>query len=201
MQRMLGIFQERYRVDHETGCWIWIGAKRECGGGIWYGVYNHIYAHRIAYELFKGSIPEGFVVDHRCSFGLCVNPDHLDAVSQTENVRRTVERGRNSARTRPTHCPRGHPYAGDNLYLRHGKHASCRTCQRDAMRRLRAKRRQPPKPHYNARKTHCKFGHEFTPENTHMLKHGERLCRICHNERSRLNRERKKLALTYTGPS
>lgn len=191
-------FEERIAVD-ASGCWRWTGAKRQCGGSLWYGVYHHVYAHRIAYELYREPIPNGFVIDHLCSVGLCVNPDHLQAITQSENVWWTILRGRNRPPPRPTHCPQGHPYAGDNLSLQNGgRHAVCRECARQATRRYRAKQPvQPKKVHYNARKTHCKFGHEFTPENTALLKAGERLCRTCHRERARANRAR--LGITAGG--
>jgi hypothetical protein len=51
---------------------------------------GNVRAHRIAYEMTKGLIPEGLVIDHLCRVHCCVNPDHLEAVTQLENVRRGV---------------------------------------------------------------------------------------------------------------
>jgi hypothetical protein len=86
----------RYAVD-EYGCWIWQGATyAKCYGGVrtrsgW------LLAHRVVYELVKGPIPQGLVLDHRCAVKKCVNPDHLEAVTCGENARRGRHR---------VHCPR-----------------------------------------------------------------------------------------------
>jgi hypothetical protein len=69
-------------------CWPWRGAKSDNGypnisvGG------STVYAHRVAYHLVKGPIPAGMIVDHGCGNRSCVRPDHLEAISQGENLRR-----------------------------------------------------------------------------------------------------------------
>lgn len=77
----------RSERDLDTGCVLWIGATK---GG--YGVIvidgRQRAAHRVAYELARGPIAEGLVVDHLCENKLCVNPEHLDLVTPGENVRR-----------------------------------------------------------------------------------------------------------------
>lgn len=83
------------KVDKQTdGCWIWSASRYVRRGG--YGQFNlngtAVKAHRIAYELVKGPIPDGLVLDHLCRVTACVNPDHLEAVTQQENTRRG-ERG------------------------------------------------------------------------------------------------------------
>lgn len=100
-------FSEKVRVDEETGCWIWVGAKGNGYGRFWDG-YRTLYAHRWAWETHRGLIPEGMELDHflmndpatrdRCSRA-CVNPDHLEVVSHGENARRSpfhAENGRSS---------------------------------------------------------------------------------------------------------
>lgn len=91
------------------------------------------YVHRWFYEWLVGPIPDGYEIDHLCFNTLCCNPAHLEAVTPSENRKRsrraTEQRGR-------THCPHGHPYSGHNLIVRRGKR-ECRTCvyTRNARRR------------------------------------------------------------------
>lgn len=78
---------------YETPCWIWQLATNDRGyGKSWrQGTGRHgrgISAHREAYEDRYGSVPEGLVVDHLCSQPNCVNPGHLEAVTQSVNARR-----------------------------------------------------------------------------------------------------------------
>lgn len=83
------------RVDKADaeGCWLWTGAV--VGDG--YGRFSHdLYAHRYAYELLVGPIPDGLHIDHLCRTPLCVNPAHMEPVTAAENNRRrsAAHRGR-----------------------------------------------------------------------------------------------------------
>ncbi len=103
-----------------------------------------MYAHRWAYEQARGAIPDGMHLDHLCRNTLCVNPDHLQAVTARENLRRGV--GFAGTNARKTRCPAGHPYSGDNVYIRPASGSRvCVTCrrQRDSARtpRGRSKKR------------------------------------------------------------
>lgn len=110
---------------------LWLkGTKDGRYGGFWLAGRT-IRAHRYAYVLAYGPIPEGLVIDHDrakgCVSTLCVAPDHLEAVTQGDNIRR----GNTGARMRKkTHCPQGHPYAGENLRLTPKGHRRCRSCAR-----------------------------------------------------------------------
>ncbi|MDD7930099.1 HNH endonuclease signature motif containing protein [Microbacterium thalli] len=71
-------------VEQRDGCWIWTGAVSTSG----YGRLGDDYAHRVSYVLAKGAIPAGLQIDHLCFQKLCINPEHLEAVTQAENLRR-----------------------------------------------------------------------------------------------------------------
>ena len=79
------------RIKKTETCWIWIGCVKKNGYGM-ANIYDHPpdNAHRISYKLFKGDIPKGMQIDHLCRFKACVNPDHLEMVTQKENHRRNI---------------------------------------------------------------------------------------------------------------
>lgn len=143
-----GVYKRKFRpikdrleekVEHRGGHWLWTGSTTSNGyGKIGAGEKRGwLLAHRVSYELFVGPIPTGLQVDHLCRVRNCVNPEHLEAVTHAENLRRG---------------------AG------------------------------PPKKRPWSLKTHCKHGHEFTPENTKQEPGGKR-CLTC---RRRIDRERKR---------
>jgi len=76
-----------YRID-ASGCWVWEGGKNSSGYGTLRvaGVTQQV--HRFYYERSVGPIPTALHLDHRCRNRLCVNPDHLEPVTKTENIRR-----------------------------------------------------------------------------------------------------------------
>lgn len=115
----------------KSGCWIWTGGKANGYGQFTALKRKQVKAHRFSYELLRGPIPVGLVLDHLCRTPACVNPDHLEPVTGDENILRGIGWG--------------------------------------------AK---------NAAKTHCKYGHKFTPETTktsirHSTGRPRRLCRVC----------------------
>lgn len=152
-----------HRVNKEGGipsynptlgsCWIWTGAKTTTG----YGNYGHgkcveqigsttRKAHRISFLLSGREIPGNLPLDHLCRVPLCVNPDHLEPVSDRTNVLRgeTIP----AANIAKTHCPQGHPYAGSNLEISPSNSRLCRTCRAAASAAQHARRKagQWPKP-------------------------------------------------------
>jgi hypothetical protein len=118
----------------KDGCWNWTGPTIVQGYGHFFcGVKSGKIArvHRLAYEVWKGPIPESLTIDHLCYNRLCVNPLHLEAVTRGENAGR--------AKRKITHCPKGHEYTIDNIKTtkRTNGERACLTCHRE---RERAKR-------------------------------------------------------------
>lgn len=76
-----------------NGCRIWLGASTPTGYGTFYGAWDiernkNGPAHRWAYIATYGSIPKGLQIDHLCNVRACVNPEHLEPVTASENIRR-----------------------------------------------------------------------------------------------------------------
>jgi hypothetical protein len=124
-------------IDINTGCWNWRGNLNNKGYGYLNSHGKHYLAHRISYELFVGEIPEGLTIDHLCRNRRCVNPSHLEPVTLRENILR----GENftAYQARQTHCKRGHPLFGSNLYISLQGNRRCRTCDK-MHQRLRCRR-------------------------------------------------------------
>jgi len=118
------------------GCWLWIGGRRnkQGHGGFWlHG--RTISSHVFSYEHFKGPLPKGYVPDHLCMTPPCVNPSHLEAVTQQVNTLRcpTAPAAINAKKT---HCPKGHAYTPENLILTCGRRI-CRACHTLKLARFR----------------------------------------------------------------
>lgn len=132
-------------------CWIWTACRiRSDYGSLSLGRRRTL-AHRAAYQFLVGPVPEGLELDHLCRTPACVKavadehgPAHLEAVTKSQNIRRGLGPQILGDRNRlKTHCPQGHPYAGDNLYVYDGKtHRSrmCRACMAAHSRRRGATR-------------------------------------------------------------
>ena len=113
-----------------AGCWIWTGAADRQGYGR-INVNGKIkLTHRVAYEFYVGKIPTGLELDHLCRNPTCVNPSHLEPVTRKVNTDRGLCAETHRKRfALITHCKRGHPLFGSNLYVapKH-KYRTCRTC-------------------------------------------------------------------------
>jgi len=117
-----------------TPCWIWHGAVTPDGYTRVWSNGRNIKAHVWMWEQQHGPLPEGLVLDHLCVVSNCVNPEHLEPVTQSENVKR-----RNA---RKTTCKHGHPWTAENTYVAHDGRRSCRACMRESQRRYQAKLRE-----------------------------------------------------------
>lgn len=112
--------------DAKSNCWVWRGARGRKGYGHFssHGAFPSKMAHRVAWLLLVGPIEEGLQLDHLCLNKACVNPDHLEPVTNQENMRRAVE-VRSS-------CRRGHPYDQVNTFYETSGKRGCRICREAA---------------------------------------------------------------------
>lgn len=117
-----------YTPEPNTGCWLWDKALNESGYGVVWVNDRMLRAHRVMYELEKGPIPPGLLLDHLCRVRSCVNPQHLEPVTALENSRRGDCGAYQKART---HCPQGHEYTTANTYRYRKGNRGCRTCNRE----------------------------------------------------------------------
>lgn len=128
-------------VEKSDGCWGWKMHKTRMGYGE-FTVYKmgKFRAHRVAWELYHDRrVPDGLVLDHLCRNKSCVNPHHLEAVTQQVNVLR------GTARATKTHCKRGHEFTPENTRYYKGPRIwrACRPCiriERAAYKRRRRAR-------------------------------------------------------------
>lgn len=121
------------------GCWYWMASRNWLGYGQWQPTARHKgtrLAHRWSYEFMVGPIPEGLVIDHLCGVRECVNPSHLEPVTQRENVLRSY-RTQASINAGKTHCKRGHEFTEANTLIYATGSRACRQCAIEKYQRTR----------------------------------------------------------------
>lgn len=171
---------------HKDGYWVATLHKD--------GARKNRMAHVLVLEAFVGPRPEGMETRH-----LDGNPknNRLENICWGTPVENAADKKRHG--TEPwsarTHCKHGHEFTEENTGRGPGGSRRCRECERIKDRRLYAKAKaNGAHPNIvNGEKTHCKHGHEFTPENTRMERNGtKRACRTCGKLREQARRARVK---------
>lgn len=120
-------------VSAANECWMWTGYSNGVGyGRTRMNGVDH-YVHRLVYEDRYGPASRGLQLDHLCRIRACCNPDHLEPVTQQENILRG--NGASARNARKTHCPEGHPYSPENTLRRANGDRRCRTCKQAEDRR------------------------------------------------------------------
>ncbi len=117
-----------------TGCWLYQGGLFENGYGQFYVDGKNVQAHRYAYKVFKGKLRKNRVIDHLCRRKQCVNPEHLEQVTNKVNTNRGER-----ANLLKMFCPKGHPYSKENTYYTKEKWRKCIACYRIKHPKLRRK--------------------------------------------------------------
>jgi hypothetical protein len=144
-------------IARSDGCWEWTGCLNSDGYGHMQVAGRVRSTHRLAYELIVGPIPQGLVLDHLCRNRACARPDHLEPVTNEENIRRgiwaraagigegggttTAGRIRKAPDFKKSTCSRGHPISPKTNYWTPRGVRRCLTCmtvERDRRRKARA---------------------------------------------------------------
>ena len=131
-------FTSKYKRT-ESGCWEWIAGCFADGYAGYSFEGKMVRAHRYSYECLVGPIPDGLVIHHSCRNIKCVNPDHLEAVTNRENL----IRGEGPVLIGKFHkskiqCPKGHMYSPSNTHIAPNGQRVCRECNRLRVARKRA---------------------------------------------------------------
>lgn len=114
------------KINFTDSCWLWGGnIQNGYGTASYMGKTGRV--HRITYTIIKGKIPEGLVIDHLCKVKNCVNPEHLEAVTQKENTLRGTSP--HAIYAKRTHCDKGHEFSMENTIVREDNNSRrCKIC-------------------------------------------------------------------------
>lgn len=131
--------EERFEssIDKSEDCWEWWGTIYNTGYGRFMVKKKQYLAHRWSYEHYVGPIPSGMVIDHLCRNRSCVNPEHLEPVTNEENLFRG--KGYRIMNGMDDSCIHGHKYTSENTYWEPNERTiRCRTCARERDRKRTA---------------------------------------------------------------
>lgn len=129
-------FASKVAVDADSGCWLWTAGKDSHGYAAFRVDGKQWGAHRWAYITIVGPVADHLKLDHECRTRHCVNPFHLEPVTNRENTIRGI--GPSAVNASRSECIRGHEFSTENTRIYKGSRV-CRTCERD---RSRARRNQ-----------------------------------------------------------
>lgn len=121
--------------EPNTGCWLWMGTitGQPYKYPFFWNGQKVVKAHRWIFEQTHGPIPADLVIDHICRVTVCVNPYHLRAVSQRDNVLCGFAPA--ALQHRRTHCIHGHEFNSANTYIHPKGRRQCKPCRREIDRR------------------------------------------------------------------
>lgn len=117
-------FWDKVDIKEPDDCWEW-----QAGFNGRYGSFNNGYAHRFSWELHNSKIPDGMYICHTCDNPKCVNPNHLFAGTQKDNMQDMVKKGRCYQLNSKT-CKHGHEWTDENTYHNPNGKRQCKTCRR-----------------------------------------------------------------------
>lgn len=128
-------------IQAESGsdCWIWKGCRNWANYGTMRKNGKNAFTHRIAWEIYKGEIPKGLFVLHRCDNPPCCNPEHLFLGTPQDNSRDMTAKGRHHYKLRAS-CRHGHPFTEENIFWYRGSRI-CRHCTKKRQLRFYLRRR------------------------------------------------------------
>jgi hypothetical protein len=125
--------EAKIHPEPNTGCWLWAGQIMSNGYGRITVKRKTTLLHRFVYNTLIGKIPSGLVIDHKCRIKCCCNPEHLEPVTNQENLARGVA-------ARP-YCKHGHLFDSTRTATGIGRFRNCKTCVRIHNQRQYAKRK------------------------------------------------------------
>lgn len=177
---------DRIEVDVATGCWNWTGQTNHSRGGVGalapYAAMQrnkkHVTVHRYLHEQMIGrKLSKSEHAHHKCRNTLCVNPEHIEAIDQSDHNRIHNAFGQiNEANMARETCKRGHEWNAESTHVRKDGTRCCRVCVKENMRAWREVRGLTGK---HIPKTHCPSGHPYEGDNLRITPLGHRICKEC----------------------